>query len=90
MFKFKFKTKISLKIFLAFIGIFITFRSALLLSCHDVFKTLPLKTIIFCFANGIRFDLAIIATFVMPFVFLLNLPLYSRKWIKTIIFATVT
>ncbi len=56
------------------LGVFFLARVMLFISYFDYFKKLSLFQIVYSFIHGIRFDLSIGLTFLIPAILLLNLP----------------
>lgn len=77
-----FRVKLSLLFILAAALLYTAARLALLLLNPDFFAPLSGAEIASAFLNGLRFDFAMIALFMGPFIFLLNLPFKSPRWVK--------
>lgn len=61
-------------------------RLALFECYHSLFAALTAQEIKSAFLNGLRFDFSCIALFLGPLVFLLNLPVNSRRWAKWLLY----
>lgn len=61
-------------------------RLALFECYHSFFAALTAQEIKSAFLNGLRFDFSCIALFLGPLVFLLNLPVNSRRWAKWLLY----
>ena len=66
--------------------IFTAARLALFECYHSLFAALTAQEIKSAFLNGLRFDFSCIALFLGPLVFLLNLPVNSRRWAKWLLY----
>jgi phosphoglycerol transferase MdoB-like AlkP superfamily enzyme len=80
----EFRNKFVLKNTILFIATFTTFRLLLLIVYYNYFSSLSLGEILTAFLDGIRFDISTIFTFAGPLLFLLNLPVFNKKWRKII------
>ncbi len=78
-----FRVKLSLAIVLFAMLMFSAFRLALFVFYHSTFASLTAGQIFSAFANGLRFDLAVIALFIGPVILLFNLPVNSVRYVKT-------
>jgi len=80
---FKFKIVAAL-LFLCFsVFMFSFFRALCYFAYYETFSSLSFSEVLFSFAYGIRFDLAVISIFLGFFVFILFMPVSSKKYIKT-------
>ena len=77
----RFKTAIFF--ILAFFALFTFERFLLFALNYSFFSPLTFLQTFTSFFTGLRFDFAAIALFVCPFIFLMMLPVKTRKWIKT-------
>ena len=64
--------------------VFIIFRILIFMVYHSVFTSLSSAQIINAFVQGLRFDISVIALFLGPLIFLLNIPLKSKSWVRII------
>ena len=78
-----FRVKLSLAIVLFAMLMFSAFRLALFVFYHSTFASLTAGQIFSAFANGLRFDLAVIALFIGPVILFFNLPVNSVRYVKT-------
>lgn len=81
-----FNLKVSLIFILSALAVFFCARIALLLMYSTNFEALTTWQIIKAFLNGFRFDYYIVALFLMPCAFMMNLPVKSRLWFKIWLF----
>jgi len=81
--KYDFRVKVSMAAVAAFLVLFAAVRALLLWQNGGFFAPLPSKEIWAGFWYGLRFDLSVIALFSGPVIFLLNLPVRARWWVKT-------
>lgn len=77
-----FNLKVSLVFVFSALIIFFCARFALLLIYNANFQALTNWQIFKAFLNGIRFDYSVIAVFLMPCLFMMNLPVKNRLWFK--------
>ncbi|WP_428061492.1 LTA synthase family protein [Candidatus Avelusimicrobium stercoris] len=77
-----FRLKWSFFTVLAAALLFTVARAALFLLNRDFFSALSGAEIFSAFLNGLRFDFSVIALFMGPVLFLLNLPVRGRGWVK--------
>lgn len=77
-----FRAKLSVYLVLAALLMFSAFRLALYILYHPTFAALSGTELCSAFANGLRFDLAMIALFMGPVLFLFNLPVNSVRYVK--------
>lgn len=77
-----FRVKLSLFFVLAAALLLSAARLALFLLNRDFFAPLSGAELFSAFCNGLRFDFAVIALFMGPVIFLLNLPFKSPRWVK--------
>ncbi|MFH1051746.1 MAG: sulfatase-like hydrolase/transferase [bacterium] len=78
----EFRNKFALKQLLLFLAIFTFFRFVLYFLYSDYFADLTFIQVLTSFIDGLRFDLSIILTFAGLPLFLINLPVISKLWIK--------
>lgn len=78
-----FRVKLSVAVVLFAMGMFTAFRLALFLLYHATFASLPASEVIGAFANGLRFDLSVVALFIGPVILLFNLPVNSVRYVKS-------
>jgi Phosphoglycerol transferase and related proteins, alkaline phosphatase superfamily len=79
---FKFKIIATLFFLLFSLFLFSFFRVLLYFAYYEVFSMLSLKDIIFSFVYGFRFDLSMISIFLGFFIFILFIPINSKKYIR--------
>lgn len=77
-----FNLKITFIFLLTAFALFFCTRLALFLIFNTEFSALSSGQVIKAFLNGIRFDYSVIALFLMPCLFMLNLPIKKRLWFK--------
>lgn len=77
-----FRVKLSCAVVIAALLLFSAFRLALFVFHHATFEALSAGQIFSAFANGLRFDLSVIALFIGPVILLFNLPVNSVRWVK--------
>ncbi len=77
-----FRFKLGAAAVLAFALLFTGARLLLFTLNYSTFSALPFTDILWGFLQGIRFDAATIALFALPFIWLMILPVKSKKWIK--------
>lgn len=75
-------------IYIVIIAVFMFLAARLaLFNCYEpVFASLSPAEIKSAFLNGLRFDFSAIAVFLGPLLFLLNLPVNSRRWAKWLLY----
>jgi phosphoglycerol transferase MdoB-like AlkP superfamily enzyme len=78
----EFRNKFALSQLLLFLAVFTLFRIVLYFLYSDYFSDLTTIQILSSFIDGLRFDLSIILTFAGLPLFLLNLPVKSKLWLK--------
>ncbi|MDR3256226.1 MAG: sulfatase-like hydrolase/transferase [Endomicrobium sp.] len=78
----KFRLKLTRIYILILLIIFSVFRLALFFVAHSFFQDLFLWEIICSFLQGLRFDIFTICTFCSAFLFLINIPVDSKIFIK--------
>lgn len=81
-----FRFRWSFYIVLLAAAMFLAARVALFESFRPVFEGLTKPEIWSAFLNGMRFDFSVIALFLGPLIFLLNLPVNSRRWAKWLLY----
>ncbi len=81
-----FRFRWSIYIVIAAALMFFTARLALFECYRPVFASLTKAEIWSAFLNGMRFDFSVIALFLGPLIFLLNLPVNSRRWAKWLLY----
>ena len=81
-----FRFRWSFYIVLLAAAMFLAARVALFESFRPVFEGLTKPEIWSAFLNGFRFDFSVIALFLGPLIFLLNLPVNSRRWAKWLLY----
>jgi len=64
--------------------IFVVFRILIFTIYHSVFASLSSVQIFNAFVQGLRFDISVIALFLGPLIFLFNIPLKSKYWVRII------
>ncbi|MDR2426244.1 MAG: sulfatase-like hydrolase/transferase [Endomicrobium sp.] len=79
-----FRLELSIAYLLIFLAIFFISRTALYIAAQTFFKGVPITVFICVLVQGMRFDIFAICTFCGAFIFLLNLPVNSKKFIKII------
>ena len=77
-----FRLKLSLIYLLIFIVIFFICRIALYIVCQNYFSKLSLTDFLSSLIIGLRFDIFAICTFCGGFLFLINLPINSKIYLK--------
>ena len=77
-----FRVKLSLIFILVAALLFTAARTALFFLNGEFFSSMQGKEIFSAFLNGLRFDFSVIALFMGPLIFLLNLPVKSVRWVK--------
>lgn len=77
-----FRVKFSLWFIFLSVLLFTAARAALFLLNRDFFAGLTGAEIASGFLNGLRFDFSVLALFIGPVIFLLNLPVKSPRWVK--------
>lgn len=77
-----FRLKLSVYAVLGALAVFTLARVLLFTLYRPVFADLSGAQIASAFLNGLRFDFSIVALFLLPVVFLLNLPVKTRGWVK--------
>ena len=82
LFKKNFNLKVSLAFLLSALALFFAARLTLFFIYGANFNALTFWQIIKAFLNGIRFDYYVIAIFLLPCLFMINLPVKSRLWFK--------
>ncbi len=78
------RLQISLAVLLAALGSFVAARAGIWLDNPALFGGIPTAEIITAFVQGLRFDFYIIALYLGPVLFLLNLPVKSVRWVQVI------
>ncbi len=81
-----FRTKATLLIILLTLAMFFVFRLLIFISYHNVFAALSTAEVLKAFLQGLRFDFAMTATFVLPLLLLLNLPFNNKISTKTLLY----
>lgn len=71
----------------AFFALFSFERFLLFCFNYSFFEKLSFRQTFTAFLNGLRFDFSTIALFAFPLIFVMILPVKSRKWLKTWTFA---
>ena len=79
-----FRLALSLWAVLGMAAVFTAARAAVFFLNREYFGALSGAEIISAFANGLRFDFSVLALFMGPVIFLLNLPVRARAWVKGI------
>jgi phosphoglycerol transferase MdoB-like AlkP superfamily enzyme len=78
--------KLSVIILFFLVLLFAIFRGILLVSYWDYFSVLSVVDIITAFIQGFRFDFNIIAIFILPLLFLFNIPIKNKYYSKIILY----
>ena len=79
-----FRNKLTLTYLLIFILTFSLVRFLFFITYFDYFSSLSATMILESFIDGLRFDISAIFTFAGLGLFLLNLPINSKIWLKSI------
>lgn len=77
-----FRLALSLWAVLGMAAVFMAARAAVFFLNREYFGALSGAEIISAFANGLRFDFSVLALFMGPVIFLLNLPVRARAWVE--------
>lgn len=80
--EYEFRFTLAFWITVAFLAAFFLFRILLLSLNYSVFSGLAFGQIITAFLTGFKFDFTTVSLLVLPFVFLMILPVKSRAWLK--------
>jgi len=79
-----FRLKLTGAYIFIFLAVFTIARTALFVSGNAFFKELPIFAVFVSFLEGLRFDIFVIAIFCGAFLFLLNIPVNSKLFIKIV------
>ncbi|MDR1196066.1 MAG: LTA synthase family protein [Endomicrobium sp.] len=77
-----FRLKLAAVYALLFLALFSLARIALFVSAHSFFKDMTVGAFLYALLEGMRFDIFAICTFCGAFLFLINLPVNSKLFIK--------
>jgi phosphoglycerol transferase MdoB-like AlkP superfamily enzyme len=77
-----FRLKLTVGYILVLLIVFAVYRFTLLFVTYSFFRDLSISAVFFAFLSGLRFDIFVICTFCGIFLFLINLPVNSKKFIK--------
>lgn len=82
----EFRNRFALGTLSFYLLIFVLVRLILYLLYNDYFSPLDGMLVLEAFIDGLRFDISMIFTFLGLPLFLMNLPINNRKWLKTVTF----
>ncbi len=77
-----FRLKLSCIYIAVFLMLFALYRVSLYFALNSLFNVLTFKEVLSAFLSGIRFDIFVISIFCGTFIFLINLPVNSKLFIK--------